>query len=126
MPVLRRRTWLADPSPGWNRSRSTSPRLCCGPERRSETHATIAGNGSHATYGDGGVGAQARFGSLTPTNSKVQGTSYQGEGARLTYRYVDGVLTNQPLWPWPMESRGAAEMGLSITLHYRARPEIEG
>jgi hypothetical protein len=26
-------------------------------------------------------------------------------GARLCHRYVDGVLTNQPLWPWPMNQR---------------------
>ncbi|MBI5034911.1 MAG: DUF1565 domain-containing protein [Chloroflexi bacterium] len=28
-----------------------------------------------------------------------------GNGATVQYRYVDGVLTNQPLWPWPMEER---------------------
>jgi hypothetical protein len=38
-----------------------------------------------------------------------------GEGARLTHRYVDGVLTNEPLWPWPMEARIQAEMGISVT-----------
>jgi hypothetical protein len=26
-------------------------------------------------------------------------------GANLCHRYVDGVLTNQPLWPWPMNKR---------------------
>jgi hypothetical protein len=38
-----------------------------------------------------------------------------GEGARLTHRYVDGVLTNEPLWPWPMEDRIQAELGFSVT-----------
>ena len=28
-----------------------------------------------------------------------------GTGATLQYRYVDGVLTSQPLWPWSMEER---------------------
>jgi hypothetical protein len=42
-------------------------------------------------------------------------TSINGEGARLTYRYIDGVLTNEPLWPWPMEARIQAEMGISVT-----------
>lgn len=28
-----------------------------------------------------------------------------GTGARLCYRYVDGTLTTNPLWPWPMETR---------------------
>lgn len=42
-------------------------------------------------------------------------TAMNGEGARLTHRYVDGILTDQPLWPWPMEERIQAEMGLSVT-----------
>jgi hypothetical protein len=42
-------------------------------------------------------------------------TSLNGEGARLTNRYVDGVLTDQPLWPWPMEDRIQAELGFSVT-----------
>jgi hypothetical protein len=42
-------------------------------------------------------------------------TSMNGEGARLTHRYVDGVLTNIPLWPWPMEERIQAELGISVT-----------
>jgi hypothetical protein len=42
-------------------------------------------------------------------------TSLNGEGARLTNRYVDGVLTNEPLWPWPMEDRIQAELGFSVT-----------
>jgi hypothetical protein len=42
-------------------------------------------------------------------------TSMNGEGARLTHRYVDGVLTDIPLWPWPMEERIQAELGISVT-----------
>lgn len=42
-------------------------------------------------------------------------TSMEGEGARLTHRYVNGVLTDEPLWPWPMEDRVQAELGLSVT-----------
>ena len=31
---------------------------------------------------------------------------YDGsQGANLCYRYVNGVLTNKPLWPWPMNER---------------------
>jgi hypothetical protein len=26
-------------------------------------------------------------------------------GARICYRYVNGTLTNTPLWPWPMDAR---------------------
>ena len=28
---------------------------------------------------------------------------------------MDGQLTNEPLWPWPMEDRIQAELGISIT-----------
>jgi hypothetical protein len=42
-------------------------------------------------------------------------TSMNGEGARLTHRYVNGVLTAEPLWPWPMEARIQAELGISVT-----------
>lgn len=42
-------------------------------------------------------------------------TSMNGEGARLTHRYVDGVSTDEPLWPWPMEDRIQAELGISVT-----------
>ncbi len=46
----------------------------------------------------------------------------RGSGAKLTHRYVDGVLMDgstgqppQPLWPWPMESRTRKELGISVT-----------
>jgi hypothetical protein len=42
-------------------------------------------------------------------------TSMSGEGARLTDRYINGVLTNQPLWPWPMQGRIQTELGIDIT-----------
>ena len=42
-------------------------------------------------------------------------TSMTGEGARLTHRYIDGTLTTQSLWPWPMEDRIQAELGISVT-----------
>ena len=31
-------------------------------------------------------------------------------GASLCYRYVDGALTKDPLWPWPMNARIAEAM----------------
>ncbi len=42
-------------------------------------------------------------------------TSMNGEGARLSYRYIDGVITTQPLWPWPMEDQIKNELGYSVT-----------
>ena len=34
-----------------------------------------------------------------------------GAGASLCFRYIDGVKTSQPLWPWPMEARIAQATG---------------
>ena len=36
-------------------------------------------------------------------------------GANILYEYMNGILTNQPLWPWPMEDRIMAETGMSVT-----------
>jgi hypothetical protein len=41
-------------------------------------------------------------------------SSRTGSGAQLSNRYVNGVLTSEPLWPWPMESRIQAELGYSV------------
>ena len=37
-----------------------------------------------------------------------------GTGARLDHRYLNGTLTNKPLWPWPMDDRAQAELGFVI------------
>ncbi|MDA8325201.1 MAG: right-handed parallel beta-helix repeat-containing protein [Nitrospiraceae bacterium] len=39
----------------------------------------------------------------------------QTTGAQVLYRYESGVLTNVPLWPWPMEERIKREAGCSVT-----------
>ena len=49
-----------------------------------------------------------------PNGDRIM-SSMTGEGARLSHRYENGVLTDQPLWPWPMESRVQAELGISVT-----------
>lgn len=80
-------------------------------------HATIFGNlGIGQTQGKNpnlGPKSEEKFTAIT--NSYIQCTAYQGEGARLSHRYVDGVLTDEPLWPWPMEERIQAELGISVT-----------
>jgi hypothetical protein len=88
-----------------------------GGEAYAVDHATIIGNlGIGRTQGPNpnlGPNSESKFTSIT--NSYIEGTEYQGEGARLTHRYVDGVLTDEPLWPWPMEDRIQAELGISVT-----------
>jgi len=94
---------------------------------------TITGNGLGLVLG-GGPGTDAVYTELqrmTVTDSIISVVrdtggkaypSYNGGGARLQHRYIDGVLmdgTNgQPaeaLWPWPMEDRIRSEMGISVT-----------
>lgn len=79
-------------------------------------HLTIYGNGADAPAADGGKGAQAVFPpGVACTNCRVgSATTGDGSGARLTYRYVNRTLTDQPLLPWPMESRALAELGVSV------------
>lgn len=79
-------------------------------------HATLVGNATYGAYPHGAPVPQVVEDSeLTITNSNIAGTAYQGEGARLTHRYVDGELTEEPLWPWPMEARALEELGFSMT-----------
>ena len=79
---------------------------------------TIYGNGAYAPPVDGGKGAQAKLGNIRPVDSCIGSATCAG-GARLTNRYVDGVLTSDPILPWPMESRGIAELGVSISAMWR-------
>ncbi|MBA4374489.1 MAG: hypothetical protein C0402_16690 [Thermodesulfovibrio sp.] len=52
---------------------------------------------------------------MVPAALKGQGEGGAGIGAEVLYRYQDGVLTAQPLWPWPMEERIIQETGMSVT-----------
>ena len=89
---------------------------------------TIIGNGlnnPHSAWGGNGVDtssvALSNFASVTDSyidNIWQGGSNYTtmtGGGARLTKRYVDGVMTNDDLWPWPMEERIKDELGYSVT-----------
>ncbi|RPI29585.1 MAG: hypothetical protein EHM61_01125 [Acidobacteria bacterium] len=97
-------------------------------------HATFQRNGIGLGDKGGGHGTDALvedLSSLTVTNSAIgvvrdihgnSHPSHQGEGARLRYRYVDGVLRDgsegnpaETLWPWPMEQRIREEIGISVT-----------
>ena len=58
-------------------------------------------------------GAGVSIGSDVQTNNIEQGTTVNKvsnifigtQGARICKRYVNGVLTDEPLWPWPMNQR---------------------
>lgn len=58
---------------------------------------------------------EARYGRgayfFVPDDSPMKGAGRDGAdiGAEVLYRYEDGVVTDQPLWPWPMEERVQAD-----------------
>lgn len=60
-------------------------------------------------YGDGAYLMASR------TQLVNQGADSTPIGANVLYQYQDGVLTNIPLWPWPMEDRIKQETGISVT-----------
>ncbi len=81
-----------------------------------------------ATYGKGAY-------LIRPAALKGQGDGRADIGAEVLYRYVDGVLTNEPLWAvdaasgermWPMEDRIQAEtarlFGQSISITWETDP----
>jgi hypothetical protein len=75
-------------------------------------HATLCANNSQPgeTWERN---VQGTYSGFAVTNSRIPG--YQaGEGARLDMRYQDGVRTNAPLLPWPMQGRAAAELGVDV------------
>jgi hypothetical protein len=81
-------------------------------------HLTLFGNGAYVLHWESKLGGQIYLdgSDVTVTNSRIEGSPWanQGEGARLQYRYVDRVLTDTPLLPWPMEGRARAELGVSV------------
>jgi len=79
-------------------------------------HLTLANNGLGSPPPQEGAGTEITdnpslrmfqtYGQLS--NLYIEGDSRypnKNAGARLRYRYVNGTLTNQELWPWPMEQR---------------------
>lgn len=87
--------------------------------------ATITNNGLDIPGVSGPIGTEVVLEDISHysiTNSFIDGTQYQGEGARLEHRYVDGELMDgsngkgaQPLWPWPMQDRILTELGIDVT-----------
>ena len=61
----------------------------------------VGGNGSY--YGSEWKRSAISEGSSMSSVSNA--FTSNGSGANLCFRYKDGVLTSQPLWPWPMNQR---------------------
>jgi hypothetical protein len=76
----------------------------------NSTDKTLDPGYDTATYGQGAY-------LFVPPGSPLKGAGQNGAdiGPTILYEYVDGVLTNTPLWPWPMEDRIMAERGISVT-----------
>jgi hypothetical protein len=76
-------------------------------------------NASDSTLGSSDTDA------VTWENNKIPGAGmtdpkFNGDGARLTYRYVDRALTTTPVIPWPMENRAQQELGISLNAIWQA------
>ncbi|MDA8387663.1 MAG: right-handed parallel beta-helix repeat-containing protein [Nitrospiraceae bacterium] len=52
---------------------------------------------------------------IVPPALRGRGEGGADIGASVLYRYMGGVLTGIPLWPWPMEGRILARFGVSPT-----------
>lgn len=54
---------------------------------------------------------------FVPDESPLKNSGEVGTpmGAEVLYRYQNGALTSEPLWPWPMEDRIFAETGVGVT-----------
>jgi hypothetical protein len=52
---------------------------------------------------------------MVPADLQGRGEEGCDIGAQVLYRYKNGVLSNEPLWPWPMEDRIFKETGVSVT-----------
>ncbi len=76
-----------------------------------------------------GIGAYL----FVPPALERQGENDEDIGAEVLYQSVDGVLTDERLWPWPMEARICAEtahllgQGISVTYEsHQAQYDYDG
>jgi len=74
----------------------------------SENNNSINPNYNTPIYGNGAY-------LMVPPALKGKGENGADIGAEVLYRYQDGALTSQPLWPWPMEDLIFKETGVSVT-----------
>ena len=58
-----------------------------------------------------------------PLNSPCYGTGKNGSniGATINKRYVNGVLTGDDLWPWPMQDRILTELNINLMAELNTR-----
>ena len=73
---------------------------------------------SHEIQGDPNYAASTYgYGAylIAPAVMKGQGQNGSDVGANVIYEYVNGTLTDTPLWPWPIEDRIFSEFNVSPT-----------
>jgi hypothetical protein len=98
--LVRRASTTAPAMVGNTASRVTSIRREPGTPAGSCTPSKVLGDFFHPDWAMSGVSAGP---SLATVQSPWQNTSTTG--ARVCNRTVNGVTTNDPLWPWPMNER---------------------
>ena len=90
----------------YNTFYNNAPHFCDGSQHATENNTNPLFN--TAVYGYGAY-------LMRPDALSGLGESGADIGAEVLYRYEDGVLTSEALWPWPMEARILAESGFSVT-----------
>jgi chitodextrinase len=92
--------------------------------RYNNLYSNVNGDYRGTTTGPGELKANPYYDTITygkgaylmvPPALQRRGEGGADIGAKVLYRYQDGVLTDVPLWPWPMENRIKAETGYSVT-----------
>jgi hypothetical protein len=73
------------------------------------SYSNVYGNGGGDSAGSNGISQDPHLKYLTrlELGSAGKGTASDGgdRGADVVHQYIDGVKTQQPLWPWPHEKR---------------------
>jgi len=105
---------------GWEYSRGT-------PDTDSHSYNDFYGNSTDYCESSQGTGEfdtnpafnTAKYGHgaylIQPSALDGLGEGGGNVGAEVLYKYTDGVLGTDPLWPWPMEGRILAEAEVSVT-----------
>jgi hypothetical protein len=119
-------------------SDNCSPGVYTNSERSADNildHLTLANNGIGTPVSNEGAGVEVNnytlsmfdnFGSKS--NLYLEGNSGyadKSKGARLRYRYINGTLTTQELWPWPMEDRIRSEFNTHLQPYHGVNSELQ-
>jgi hypothetical protein len=91
----------------------------------AEGITSIGGNGAYI-HSAWQLSNFLEAGSLSEAYQGTEKMFNASKGANLCYRYMNGVLTDEPLWPWPMDQRIYDALQASGHTPYYVTTVIEG